>query len=160
LLSAYSPPQTSRYNLAVSQVRLWPLYIAFDRRYDDVAHRPTRSAGYPCPIQAGSVPPGRLRSCTGLLYRPHQFTLMTRSKVILSRLLGLSELLRVLFGHWFSGSFHDVTRLHNPSISTSRFQDTDIGHSASLHRLYALAAKRLALVSKLPLIEVEQVRPL
>jgi hypothetical protein len=28
-----------------------------------------RSACYPCPVRAGSVPPGRLRSCTGLPYR-------------------------------------------------------------------------------------------
>jgi len=45
---------------------LWPLYSGFLSPYGGVAHRSAGSADYPCPIQAGSVPPG-LRSGTGLL---------------------------------------------------------------------------------------------
>lgn len=38
---------------------MWPLYNRL-LRYDAVAHRLARSASYPCPITAGTVPPGRL----------------------------------------------------------------------------------------------------
>jgi len=43
-----------------------PLYAGFASPHGGIAHRSAGSADYPCPIQAGSVPPG-LRSGTGLL---------------------------------------------------------------------------------------------
>jgi len=41
---------------------LLPLAVA------GIIRRPARSAGYPCPVQARTVPPGRLHSSTGFPY--------------------------------------------------------------------------------------------
>lgn len=52
-------PRNSSLNLTVSWSLLWPLYAGFVSPYGGVAHRSVGCYKYPCPIQAGSVPPGR-----------------------------------------------------------------------------------------------------
>jgi len=46
-----------------------PLYAGFASPHGGIAHRSAGSADYPCPIQAGSVPPGR----HPLLHRAPEF---------------------------------------------------------------------------------------
>jgi len=105
------------------------------------------------------VPPGRLHSCTGLLYRSHRFALLADARSVLQ---STPRIIQISLGPFRSLVQRDFPRFYSlprSLLSTSRFQDTNIGHSASQSRLNALAAKRLALVCKLPLIGDEQVRP-
>jgi len=109
---------------------LWPLYNRL-LRYDVVAHRLARSASYPCPITAGTVPPGRLP----LLHRVPK---------------------RLFPG---SSSLPATWSLCLKSTSTSRFLESS-GPLYLVHGLtYATVACRLALVCKLPLIPITRLAP-
>jgi hypothetical protein len=104
---------------------MWPtlLHLAID----DKAHRHTWSACYPCPVQAGSVPPGR----HPLQHRaPNNFR---------------------------SGSVRGFGRglLAFParSLATFRFQNLLLGLSLPPLVAHAVRAQRLAMVCKLPLLD-------
>jgi hypothetical protein len=56
------------FNLAVPQARGVGLMTLLPLALACVMLRPARSAGYPYPVQARTVPPGRLHSSTGFPY--------------------------------------------------------------------------------------------
>jgi len=107
----------------VSLMTLLPLALAC------VIRRPARSAGYPCPIQAGTVPPGRLHSSTGLPYLIGSPDLSRHVRC------APSGLLRGLPGVRFGRTFLPTTDLRllfgflSRSLSTSRFLRSGMGLS-------------------------------
>jgi len=88
-----------------------------------VIRRRTRYARNPCPIQAGTVPPGRLHSSTGLPYLVGQLrSLETCARAPSGSLRGLPG---ASFGHAFLPSREILSR----SLSTSRSLRSGMGLS-------------------------------
>jgi hypothetical protein len=109
------------FNLTVPQAHNAGLMTLLPLALACVIQRPARSAGYPYPVQARTVPPGRLHSSTGLPY--------LIGGLLQDRACAPTGLLRGLPGVSFGRPFRPSREFLWRSLSTSRFLRSGMGLS-------------------------------